>query len=541
MSLVDAREDRLRPGQAAEGPAWRPGHNPWLIALTVTLATFMEVLDTSIANVALPHIAGGLSSSVDEATWVLTSYLVANAIVLPLSGWIAGYIGRKRFYISCVALFTISSVMCGMATSLEMLIWFRVLQGAGGGGLQPSEQSILADTFPPAQFGMAFAVYGMAVVLAPALGPTLGGYLTDNISWRYIFFINLPVGLTSMILSWRVLEDPPYLREQVKRNRRTMRIDYPGIILLSLALGSLQVMLDRGQQDDWFGSRFITGLAVTMVVSAAVFVIHELRERAPVVELGLFRQRNFATTNLMMFVLGFVLYSSTVLLPLYMQELMGYSAELSGMAISPGALLLIGVLPLVGILTTRVDARLLVMGGFVGLSLAMYQIAGIDLQVDFMHIVLYRVYQSIPLAFLFIPINTLAYVGIDRERSREVSSLLNLFRNIGGSVGIAVLETLVIRRADLHQERLVGHPTPYSVRYLQTMNTLSSHLFHHGLSQAGARAQALGRIYTGVLQQAAALAYVDAYYALAVVCLLMAPLALAMRKLDRASGAKMAH
>src|SRR5215468_7816644 len=312
------------------------GINPWVIAVTVTLATFMEVLDTSIANVALPHISGNLSASADESTWVLTSYLVSNAIVLPLSGWLSGLIGRKRFYMACVALFTVSSFLCGLAPSLGVLVLFRVLQGAGGGGLQPSEQAILNDTFPLEKRGMAFAVYGLAVVVAPTIGPWLGGWITDNFSWRWIFYINVPVGILSLLLTNFLVSDPPYMK---KSNLKAgFRIDYIGIGLISLGLGSMQIILDKGQRKDWFSSQFIQVFFVLMLIGIIAGIIWELREKEPVVDLRMLKDRNFAVATTAMFFLGFVLYSSTVLIPQFLQEMMGYTAELAGLALSPGGL-----------------------------------------------------------------------------------------------------------------------------------------------------------------------------------------------------------
>ncbi len=308
---------------------WRPSHNQWAVAMTVTLATFMEVLDTSIANVALPHIAGSLSAGQDESTWVLTSYLVSNAIVLPISAWMSDRFGRKRFYMTCVLLFTISSLLCGFSTSLPMLIFFRILQGAGGGGLGPSEQAILADTFEPSQRGMGFAMYGMAVVLAPAVGPTLGGYITDNYSWHWIFFINVPVGILSLFLSSRMVEDPPWIKDSIERAKHTP-VDYLGLSLIAVGLGSLQVVLDKGEREDWLASHFIQFFTVVTVVGLVAFVIWELREKNPVLNLRLFNNRNFSVSNLLMFTLGAVLYGSTVLIPQFLQTVMGYTAQLSG-------------------------------------------------------------------------------------------------------------------------------------------------------------------------------------------------------------------
>src|ERR1700694_471920 len=389
---------------ANAGLDWNPGHNLWLIALTVTLATFMEVLDTSVANVALPHIAGGLAASQDESSWVLTSYLVSNAIVLPLSGWLSSIFGRKRFYMSCVVLFTPSSLLCGIAPSLPLLIFFRILQGAGGGGLQPSEQAILADTFPPAKRGMAFAVYGMAVVLAPAIGPTLGGFITDHYSWRWVFFINVPVGIASMMLSSRILVDPPHL---VEAKKRVGPIDGVGLGLIAVGLGALEYVLDKGQEEDWFNSHTIVIFATIAAVALVTFVIWEWRQKHPVVEVRLFRDRNFAISNLMMMVLGMALYGSTVLLPLYLQVWMGYSAQDAGMALSPGGFIVILLLPLVGKLLSRVDARYLIAFGFLVPSAALLHMAHtLYPGIDFRTAVLMRMFQASGLAFLFVPINS---------------------------------------------------------------------------------------------------------------------------------------
>src|SRR5881409_2101286 len=330
----------------------RPAINPWIIALAVTLATFMEVLDTSIANVALPHIAGSLSAGTDESTWVLTSYLVSNAIVLPLSGWISSIIGRKRFYMSCVALFTVSSLLCGLAPNLAMLIFFRVLQGAGGGGLQPSEQAILADTFPPAKRGMAFAVYGIAVVMAPAIGPTLGGWITDNYTWRWIFFINLPVGIVALYLISRLLEDPPWVRRVA---RAGVTIDYVGVALLVVGVGALQIMLDKGQEDDWFASRFIVALAITTAVGLTALGVWEWFHKTPIVDVRLYKNVNFAGANFMMFILGIMLFASLVMMPQFLQTLMGYTAESAGLVLSGGGLLLLFLMPIVGMLSSKVQ------------------------------------------------------------------------------------------------------------------------------------------------------------------------------------------
>jgi len=408
--------------------------NPWVIAVTVTLATFMEVLDTSIANVALPHIGGTLAASPDESTWVLTSYLVSNAIVLPLSGWLSSVIGRKRFYMSCVALFTVSSFLCGLAPSLGMLVIFRIMQGAGGGGLQPSEQAILNDTFPLAKRGMAFAVYGIAVVVAPTIGPWLGGWITDNYSWRWIFYINIPVGIISLLLTSLLVSDPPYMkRASVKEG---FRIDYIGIGLISLGLGSMQIILDKGQREDWLASGFIRFFAVTMVIGIIAGIIWELREKHPVVDLRMLRDRNFAIATTAMFFLGFVLYSTTVLIPQLLQSLLGYSAEMAGLALSPGGAVIMVMMPVVGILVSRVDTRILISFGCTVSAIALFVMAGWNLNLDYKHAVLGRMLQSFGLAFLFIPINVVAFSFVPKELTNMGTGIINLARNIGASVAL---------------------------------------------------------------------------------------------------------
>ena len=503
--------------------AWRPRHDPWAIAMTVTLATFMEVLDTSIANVALPHIAGSLSAGQDASTWVLTSYLVSNAIVLPISGWLSSRIGRKRFYMSCVAVFTVSSFLCGLAPNLPMLIVFRVLQGIGGGGLQPSEQAILADTFPPAKRGMAFAVYGMAVVLAPAIGPTLGGYITDNASWRWIFFINVPVGLLSLILTSRLVEDPPYFA--VERRRRT-RVDFIGLSLIVIGLGCLQYVLDKGERDDWFGSPTIVVFAAVAGVTLLSVILWEIFHPDPIIDLRLLGRRGFGISALMMFMLGLVLFGSTVLLPLFLQTLLGYTAELAGEVMSPGGLVVIVLLPLVGRLLSKVQARWLIAFGFVATALAMFHMTSLDLQISFTTAMLYRIYLSTGIAFLFVPINTIAYTGMPQEKNNQVSAIVNLARNLGGSVGISLATTLISRRAQHHQVHLVGHLTPYDPAFRNALAGLSQTLFHRGLTFVEATRQAYGRLYGLALQQAATLAYIDALWLLAVLSACMLPLVL---------------
>jgi len=505
----------------------RPAVNPWIIALTVTLATFMEVLDTSVANVALPHIAGSLSAGQDESTWILTSYLVSNAIVLPMSGWFSQMIGRKRFYMSCVAIFTISSFLCGLAPSLGMLIFFRVLQGAGGGGLQPSEQAILADTFAPAKRGMAFAVYGMAVVLAPAIGPTLGGWITDNFDWRWIFFINIPVGIISLLLTNRLISDPPYMKEA---KRTGFKIDYIGLGLLALGLGTLQVVLDKGQRDDWFGSHFIVIMTTISAAALLSVLIWEWYHKDPIIDLHLFKDRSFAVGNLLMFMVGFALLSSTVLLPLFMQTIMGYTAEKAGLALMPGGFAILIAMPIVGFLLGRYDARRLLLFGMCMLSFALFHMTRFDTNIDFRTVATARVFQAIGLAFLFVPINTAAYAFIPRNKSNAASGLINLARNIGGSIGISLVTTMLARRAQFHQARLAGNIHKGNPSLQAMITAMTQMLISRGSSAHQASHQAYAMVANMVDRQATMLAYIDNFWLLAVAVLIMIPFVFLMKK-----------
>lgn len=508
---------------------WRPPVNPWIIALTVTLATFMEVLDTSVANVALPHIAGSLSAGQDESTWVLTSYLVSNAIILPMSGWLSNRIGRKRFYMSCVALFTVSSFLCGLAPTLGSLIFFRVLQGVGGGGLQPSEQAILADTFEPAKRGMAFAVYGMAVVLAPAIGPTLGGWITDNFNWRWIFLINIPVGIISLLLTNRLISDPPYMKELKQTG---IKVDYIGLGLLALGLGAMQVVLDKGQRDDWFGSNFIVIMTSICVVSLIAVIFWEWHHKDPIIDLHLFRERSFAIGNLLMFMVGFALLSSTVLIPQFLQSLLGYTAQEAGLALMPGGFAILLSMPLVGFLLGRFDARRLLLFGLPMLSFSLFHMTRFDITVDFRTVATARIFQAIGLAFLFVPINTAAYGSIPKGKNNAASGLINLSRNIGGSVGISFVTTMLARRAQFHQTNLVEHINPGSGKF-QAMLEGATHMFiSRGSSAHEAARQAYALVSNLVDQQATMLAYIDNFWLLGTVVLVMIPFVFLMKKVQ---------
>ena len=517
---------------------WRPAVNPWLIAVVVSMAAFMEVLDTSIANVALPYIAGNLGASNDESTWVLTSYLVSNAIVLPISGWFAGVFGRKRFFMMCLGIFTLASLLCGIAPSLGAIILFRVLQGLGGGGLQPIAQAILADSFPPRQRGVAFALYGITTVVAPTVGPTLGGWITDNYTWRWIFFINLPVGILAWFLVLRLVEDPPW----AKRARGAgVRIDYIGVSLLIIGVGALQIILDKGQEDDWFGSTFITTLAVIAAAGLLSLIIWEWFYKNPIVEVRLFRNLNFLGANAMMFVLGIMLFSSLVMMPQFLQTLLGYTAESAGLVLSGGGLLLLFLMPLVGTLVSKIQARYIIAFGWLTLSAAMYYSAvRLNLGISFGFASLLRVTQVFGLGFLFVPVNLVSYVGMPPEKSSSVAGLINFMRNIGSSIGTSMVTTLIARRAQVHQVNLSAHLSPGQPPFTITAKALAIRLATSGLDVSRATAQAYDRLYRQLIVQATTLAYVDTYFVLAVGAAIMFLLSFALRKNDPGAGGEVA-
>ncbi len=517
-----------------EQDVWRPKYNPWLIAVVVALAAFMEVLDTSIANVALPYMAGNLGASNDQSTWVLTSYLVSNAIILPISGWLAGAFGRKRFFMTCLSVFTLSSLLCGIAPSLGLLLLFRVLQGAGGGGLQPMAQAILADTFPPQQRGLAFALYGITAVTAPTIGPTLGGWITFNYSWRWIFFINLPVGVATWFLVRRFVEDPPYL---ARLKAAGVKLDYIGIALLTLGIGALQVLLDKGQEDDWFGSRFITTLIVVSTVCLISLVIWEWYQKAPIIDVHMFRSFNFAGSSLMMFTLGIMLFSSLVLMPQFLQTLVGYTSELAGLALSAGGLVLLIEMPIIGQLTSKIQARYLIAFGWLALSAAMfYSTRRIDLQISFSAATWLRIAQVIGLGFLFVPITLVAYIGIAPEKNNSVAGIINFMRNMGSSVGTSLVTTLIARRSQFHQARLVQNVRIDNPNFLNSANGLTQHLANSGVGKHEAQIAAYARIYQSLQGQAASLAYIDTFMVLCVGSAIMFCLAFLLKKNDPGGG-----
>jgi DHA2 family multidrug resistance protein len=499
--------------------------NPWIIAVIVSMATFMEVLDTSIANVALQHIAGGLAAGLDESTWVLTSYLVSNAIILPMSGWLSTRIGRKKFYMICVALFTVSSFMCGIAPSLAFLLTARVFQGLGGGGLAPSEQAILTDSFPPNKRGQAFALYGIAVVVAPALGPALGGWITDSFSWRWIFFINIPVGLLSLFLTYHYVPEADSSKDAKSRKS----IDYLGFALVALGLGCMQVVLDRGQIDDWFGSPLIVAFTIISGCSIALLIIHELTVQDPVVDLPLLKNPSFFICNVVMFLLGIVLFGTTQLLPQMTQDLFGYDATKAGLTLSPGGMVVFACMPVVGFLVNKVQPKYLIMFGFLTTGLALWSWTNLYTQVSFKVLVEARMFQAVGLAFLFVPINTLAYSGLPKGKSNDASALINLMRNLGGSVGISIVQTMLSRRSQFHQARLVEHVTNGNPIYYQVT---------HGTGNGHAT---LRQIFTTISQQAEMLSFIDIFKVLAIAAFISIPVVIFMKRIKLGEKTEAAH
>ena len=520
--------------------------------MTVTLATFMEVLDSSIANVALPHIAGGLGATQDEATWVLTAYLVANAVILPAGAYMTTFIGRKKFYMICVALFGISSALCGLAPTLPLLVFFRILQGIGGGGLAPSEQAILADTFPPEKRGQAFAMYGLAVVVAPAIGPTLGGYITDNFDWRWIFYLNVPICLLSLYLTHRIVEDPPYVKEEVEQNQKGgVRLDLIGFGLVALTFGSLEFVLDKGQEDDWFGSHLIAFFVVLCIVAFIALIVWEIsllkRGKKPLLNLTLFTRRQFAISFMLMFVLGFSLYGTTILIPQLVQTLLGYTAELAGLVLSPAGFMMMAMMPVVGILSGKVDPRKLIGFGFAMLTASLVYMAKLNLGVSYGELVLMRMFQASGLAFLFIPINTIAYVGVRQNENNDVSGLTNLARNIGGSAGTAFMATMLVRRTAAHESSMVRHLTTGNVTFSSRVAAIANALKNAGRAGFlgdtfnGAKHMAQAFYYNQLHRQAAMLAYIDIIRYLTLFCGAMIPLLFFIPRPPKNAAASAGH
>jgi MFS transporter, DHA2 family, multidrug resistance protein len=495
--------------------------NKWLIALIVIIPTFIEVVDTSVVNVALDHIRGSLSAGVDEATWAITSYLVSNAIIIPLSSWLSRLFGRKRYFIFSVSLFTLSSLFCGLAWSLPALIFFRVLQGIGGGALQPLSQTILLETFPPKEHGMAMAVFGIGVVFAPILGPILGGWITDNWSWHWIFFINIPIGIISVMLLAAFLKDPPFLKRA-----STARIDYWGIILITFGLGCLQVVLDKGQQEDWFNSPFILTLAAISAICLIAFVILELVIDDPVLHLRVFKNRSFAAGNVIMFMTFFTLFGTIVLLPIFLQKLMGYTSYWAGLAIAPGGVATIFAMPLVGKLVSKVSPKGVLLFGLVAVAYSTWFLTGLSADVDFAFVAWSRIAMGFGLAFIFVSLTNLTLSGIPKEEMGNASGIYNLLRNLGGSFGVAFVTTVLARRAQFHQARLAESATPFDPNFQHALAQVS----HLPQLQGAPSQSALGVLYQKLMIQASLFSFVDAFQLCTMILICIMPLVLFLRR-----------
>ncbi|HEY1684957.1 MAG TPA: DHA2 family efflux MFS transporter permease subunit [Tepidisphaeraceae bacterium] len=511
--------------------SWKPTVNPWLIAIAVMSATFMEVLDTTIVNVALPHIAGSLSASIEEATWVLTSYLVANAIVLPATGWLSRTFGRKRFLITCIIIFTAASAICGAATSLPMLIIARVIQGAGGGALQPISQAVLLESFPPKKRGVAMAAFGMGVVVAPIIGPTLGGWLTDNYTWRWSFYLNLPIGVMAIMMIMAFIEDPPYARAQ----KRT-KIDYWGFALLAVWVASLQIILDKGQQEDWLASHFIRWLGVIGISGLVAFLWRELSTAHPIVDLRVWKNRNFAMGTGMMTILGIVLYGCTALLPLFLQTVLGYPALQSGLTVSPRGFGSIFGMLLVGKLLGFMDGRKLIVIGFCILAYSTNLFGALNLDVASSNVMWPNIFNGFATALIFVPLTTLTMGTLANDQMGNATGIFNLMRNLGGGIGIAMVTTLLARRAQVHQAIMVGHLTPYNPAYQSAITALSKPFG----SSPDAFQHASGLLYMSLLRQADLWAYVDNFRLLALLCVCCLPFVMLFKR-TKGRGAAMAH
>ena len=531
---------------AAPSPVMKPAINPWVVALTVTLATFMELLDTSIANVSLPYIAGGLGRSYDEVTWILTTYLVANAVVLPMSAWLSRVLGRKNYYLLCVALFTATSLLCGIAPSLEIMLLARVLQGIGGGGLAPVEQAILVDTFPAHKRASAFALYTVAIVTAPAIGPVLGGWITDNYNWRWVFLINIPIGLLSMFLTTRYVHDTPAFeqeRKSVRDENGKLRVDAVGIGLVAIGSAALEVLLDRGQIDDWFGSRFITWMFVIAVCCLVTAVVWELRQPDPVIEFRLLKSRNFAIANAFYFIFGFGLFASTTMIPQILQSLYGYRAIDAGLVLGPGAFVITLLAPVGAQLVQRgiVQPRILLTGAVTVVGLSFLHYSHFTLETDYAHYAMARALQGLGYAFFFVPLSVIAYSQLKPGQNNKASSLTNFFRNWGGSFGIAFITTVSKRRQNFHQAT-VGANVPPSTPWLQEQVQRTANYLHaHGFAYADALSAASARAYHQLQVQTQFLAFMDCFHLIGVITLIAAPIVLLTYKFRIGGGAAGGH
>jgi MFS transporter, DHA2 family, multidrug resistance protein len=535
--------DTAQGGASAGG--WSPersaagGHNPYLIAFVVSIATFMEVLDTTIANVALRHIAGGLAVGIDESTYVITSYLVANAIVLSISGWLSTVIGRKRFYMICVAIFTVSSLLCGFAWNLQSLVLFRILQGLGGGGMATSEQAILADSFPPHKRGQAFAIYGVAVVVAPVVGPTLGGWITDTYTWHWVFLINVPMGLLSLFLVGTLVKEPSGAEEErEKLLSKGLRVDYVGFLLVAIGLGSLEYVLDEGQRNDWFGSNMIVFFAVLSAVSLLALIPWELTREDPIVDLRLLGRRQFAACFLVMLATGAVLISTTQLLPQLLQSEFNYTAMLAGLALSPGGIATLVLMPVVGRLVSSVQPKYLIMLGATIVAFSMWHLTGLSGDITYGYAAMSRIFLALGLPFLFLPVTTASYDGVPPDKTNQASALINVARNIGGSMGVALAQTILAQRQQFHQSRLIEHAAPSDLGYQQTIETMTRFFQAQGSNASDAASQAVAWVGRTLQQQVDLLAYIDVFWTLAIIAVLMIPTAAVLRPIELGAPAR---
>jgi MFS transporter, DHA2 family, multidrug resistance protein len=531
--------------KAPDAPRPHLAINPWIVALTVTLATFMELLDTSIANVSLPYIAGGLGRSYDEVTWILTTYLVANAVVLPMSAWLSRVFGRKNYYMACVALFTITSLLCGIAPTLGIMLLARVLQGIGGGGLAPVEQAILVDTFPPAKRATAFALYTVAIVTAPAIGPVLGGWITDNYNWRWVFLINIPIGLLSLFLTNRFVHDPPSYAEERKTVRKNgkLSVDGIGIALIGLGSAALEVLLDRGQIDDWFGSPFIIWMFVIGVGCLTAAVFWELRQPDPVIDLRMLKVRNFAIANVFYFVFGFGLFASTTMIPQLLQSLYGYRAIDAGLVLGPGAFVITVLAPVGAQLVQRglIKPRLLLFGAVMVVGISFLHYSHFNLDTNYGHYAWARALQGLGYAFFFVPLSVIAYSQLSPAQNNKASSLTNFFRNWGGSFGIAFITTVANRRQSFHQSTVGGNISASSPALQEYVHQTAAYLQSHGFSATDALNAAYGRVYEQLHAQTQLLAFMDCFHIIGVITLIAAPLVLLTKNFKSPAKSTGAH
>jgi DHA2 family multidrug resistance protein len=513
---------------------WKPAGNPWLIAVAVTLAAFMEVLDTTIVNVALPHIAGTLSVSYDEATWALTSYLVANSIVLPISAFLGRLIGRKRYFVICILAFTVCSFLCGISESLPQLVIFRVLQGFFGGGLQPNQQSIILDTFPPAQRGKAFALTAVATIVAPVLGPTIGGWITDSFSWRWVFFINVPVGVLASLAVISLVEDPPWVKRQTTKGK--ISIDYIGISLITLTFASFQIMLDRGEDADWFASTFIRTFGCLAVVGLAVTIGWLLYAAKPVVDIRVLKDRNFALGCAAISTFATILYGSAILVPQLAQQHLGYTALLAGLVLSPGALFVIFLIPLVGLVMPHVQTRFVLGTGFFLMGCGLLYSRSLTPTIDFLHLVMIRASQAMPLAFLFVPASVLAYQTLPRQMQGDATALFTMFRNVIGSVGISLATAGITSRTQVHMAYLAQHLSPSSAVFRNTLAQFTASVRGVGIVAGAATQTAMGQLYQTLIAQASLLAYMDVFKYFALLAFAFVPFTFLFSSVKKAGG-----